>query len=82
MTIDLRPGLSKLTVPLQVLMPYNPADQSPYSPEQTLAFYQSLLAGAPHTKVVPISPARHFLLLDRPEATQAAVTEFLNSLNH
>lgn len=64
-------------------MPYNPVDAKPpmnYTQEQTLAFYQSLIAGAPKGSVVAISPSRHFAMLDQPDAFYAAVTQFLASL--
>jgi pimeloyl-ACP methyl ester carboxylesterase len=72
---DLRPSLKNATVPILELMPY--AQPSPYTQEQTLGFYQSLLAGAPHANVVPIPGARHFAMLDQPQAVNAAIAQFL-----
>jgi pimeloyl-ACP methyl ester carboxylesterase len=80
---DLRPGLSKIAIPFVEIMPYNPADAKPpanYTQAQTQAFYESLIAGAPQGKVVAIAPARHFAMLDQPEAFYAALTQFLASL--
>lgn len=79
---DLRPQLAKLTVPFLEVMPYNPADAKPpmnYTQEQTLAFYQSLLAGAPQAKVVAIAPSRHFAMLDQPGQFYAILSAFLST---
>lgn len=73
---DLRPNLVRITVPFVELMPY--AQPSPFTQAQTLAFYQSLLAGAPHVTVVPIPGARHFAMLDQPQAVDDAIAQFLS----
>jgi pimeloyl-ACP methyl ester carboxylesterase len=81
---DLRSDLGKITIPLLEIMPYDPGDgkQPPmYTREQTLDFYKSLVAGAPKASVVAIAPARHFVMLDQPEAFYQAVTRFLDSLH-
>lgn len=72
---DSRPGLARITIPFVELMPY--AQPSPYTQAQTLAFYQSLVAGAPHVSVVPIPNARHFAMLDQPQAVDDAMAQFL-----
>jgi pimeloyl-ACP methyl ester carboxylesterase len=77
---DLRPDLAKLTTPLLEIMPYNAADAKPptsYTQDQTLAFYQMLLNGAPHVKVVPIAPSRHFAMLDQPDRFYGLIAAFL-----
>jgi len=65
-------------------MPYYAPDHThpplQYTQAETLAFYQSLLAGAPQAKVVPIPDARHFAMLDQPAAFYAAVEKFVASL--
>lgn len=78
LTNDLRPNLPRITIPFLEIMPYesNPT----YTQEQTLAFYKSLVAGAPKATVVPIAPARHFVMLDQPDAFHKAVTQFLSSI--
>jgi pimeloyl-ACP methyl ester carboxylesterase len=76
---DLRPGLPAMNTPGLLLMPY--ASPSPYTLEQTTAFYQSLVHGAPRVTVVPIEGARHFAMLDQPAAVDAAITRFLASLS-
>ena len=80
---DLRPGLPKVTVPVLVIMPYDAATartMGGFSQAQGVAFYQSLVAGAPNAKVEAIAPARHFAMLDQPDAFYATVTQFLASL--
>jgi len=82
-TADLRPDLAKVTIPLLEIMPYYAPDHThpplQYSQDQTIAFYQSILAGAPHADVVPIPGARHFVMLDQPAAFYAAVEKFTAS---
>lgn len=77
LTIDLRPDLGKLTMPFLELMPYDSKQGSAYTQEQTLDFYKSLIAGAPQSTVVAIAPARHFAMLDQPEAFYKAVSDYL-----
>ena len=48
--------------------------------EQKLALYKSLMEGAPKGSVVAITPARHFVMLDQPEAFYKAISEFLASI--
>lgn len=86
-TADLRPDLSKITIPLLEIMPYYAPDHTQSAPKylqytqpQSVAFYQSLLAGAPHVQVVAIPDARHFAMLDQPAAFYAAVEKFIASL--
>ena len=82
LTTDLRQDLSKITIPLLAFMPFDPdSAKSPLAPsqDQLLAFYKDLLKGAPQATVVPISPARHFAMLDQPEEFDKAVTKFLSS---
>lgn len=75
---DLRPDLAQITIPLVELMPY--AQPSPYTQAQTFAFYQSLIAGAPHGSVVVITNARHFAMLDQPQAVDDAIAALLNQV--
>jgi pimeloyl-ACP methyl ester carboxylesterase len=81
---DLRPQLARIVIPFLEVMPYNPADAKPpmnYSQEQTLAFYRSLVAGAPKVSVVVIAPSRHFAMLDQPAAFEKEIEHFLVSVN-
>jgi pimeloyl-ACP methyl ester carboxylesterase len=79
---DLRPNLSKITIPFLEIMPFNPDDAKPplgHSQEQTLAFYRSLVAGAPKVAVLAIAPSRHFVMLDQPAALEKILADFLAS---
>lgn len=84
MALDLRPGLASISVPVLEIMPYDAGDFSkrglPFSEAQTVSYYGSLLHGIPNVKVAPISPARHFMMYDQPEAFAAAAGQFLTSI--
>jgi pimeloyl-ACP methyl ester carboxylesterase len=60
-------------------MPYAPSPNNPYTQDQTLSFYQTILAGAPKAKVVAIAPSRHFAMLDQPEKFYALLDAFLTT---
>lgn len=76
---DYRPDLDKIHVPLLEIMPYYAKDAR-YTKKDTVAFYQQLLARAPQAKVVPISPSRHFVMLDQPAKFRHVIAEFLGKL--
>jgi len=89
---DLRPELSKLTVSTLVVAPvpgiplptFLPAEMAQMSLDQrraaTVSLYQSLMTGAPHVQVVPIDNARHFAMLDQPDAFANAIDAFIQTL--
>jgi pimeloyl-ACP methyl ester carboxylesterase len=83
MAADIRSGLSKISVPLWEIGPFDASidPENPYNPMATLAgkqaYYQSLLAGDPSAKVVMIDDSRHFIMLDQPEKLFAAIDSFL-----
>ena len=83
---DLRPGLSKITVPLLEVGPFDPTldPKSPFNPmatpQQKQAYYASLFAGDPSAKVVIIDDSRHFIMLDQPEKLFTAIDAFLASI--
>jgi len=81
---DLRSGLKSANVPILEISPYNAPDFSHppmiMSEAQKTAYYQSLLANAPNTKVVSISPSRHFVMLDQPAKFQQTLDNFLKLL--
>lgn len=78
---DTRAGLAKITVPLLEIVPYNAPDlvNSPaqYTEDQKVAYYRTLLSGAPKLQVVSISPARHFAMFDQPDKLDAILDAFL-----
>jgi pimeloyl-ACP methyl ester carboxylesterase len=80
LTCDLRPNLGKITIPFMEIMPYDPKQASPYTQEQTLDFYKSLVAACPKATVVAIAPSRHFAMLDQPEAFHKAIAQFLAAM--
>ncbi|HEX7732636.1 MAG TPA: alpha/beta hydrolase [Rhodanobacter sp.] len=84
MTADYRPGLQQANVPILEISPYYAPDFSKpplqLSEAQKAAYYQSLLANAPHAKVVSVSPSRHFVMLDQPARFQQMLDGFLDSL--
>jgi pimeloyl-ACP methyl ester carboxylesterase len=84
LSVDLRPQLKKANVPILEISPYFAPDLAAppmsLSEEQKTAYYEKLLAGAPNVKVVSISPARHFVMLDQPERFIQTVDAFLQQL--
>lgn len=89
LTTDLRPDLHKISVPVLEISPYNEPDfkaaaasgrMPMMSEKQKTDYYRQLLKGTPDLKVVSISPARHFVMLDQPEKFIAALKAYLSSL--
>jgi pimeloyl-ACP methyl ester carboxylesterase len=82
---DLRPGLKNATVPILEISPYRESDFSTgpvkMSEQQKADYYKSLLANAPNAKVVSISPARHFVMLDQPVKFQQVLGDFISSVH-
>jgi len=89
MELDLRPQLKSITVPLLEITPYYKPDFERYSqlnnrplttPAQKADYYRKLLDGAPHAKVITMTGARHFVMLDQPQAFYSALENFLAGL--
>jgi pimeloyl-ACP methyl ester carboxylesterase len=82
---DLRPGLKNAAVPILEISPYKESDFSTgpvkMSEQQKADYYKSLLANAPNAKVVSISPARHFVMLDQPVKFQQVLGDFIASVH-
>jgi pimeloyl-ACP methyl ester carboxylesterase len=78
---DLRPDVAKISVPLLEIVPYNAPDlvNAPvqYTEDQKVAYYRTLLGGAPKVQVISVSPARHFAMLDQPDRVFAIIEAFL-----
>ena len=78
LTLDFRAALPDIKVPVLLITPYNPADGQRMNPPHTqadkVAYYRTLMQGTPQLEVVAITPARHFVMFDQPEA-------FLNILS-
>jgi pimeloyl-ACP methyl ester carboxylesterase len=86
LTLDFRPALSAISVPVLLIVPYNPADGQQLSPPHTqadkVAYYRALMAGTPKLEVVSITPARHFVMFDQRDAFLATLGTFFNHLGH
>jgi pimeloyl-ACP methyl ester carboxylesterase len=78
LTLDFRAALPQVKVPVLLITPYNPADGQRMNPPHTqadkVAYYRTLMQGTPQLEVIAITPARHFVMFDQPEA-------FLNVLS-
>lgn len=81
-SMDLRKDMNKVLVPLLEISPYYAADFASrnISMEAKNAYYLSLLQGAPKVQVVAINHARHFPMLDQPQAFAEAVSSFLKTV--
>ena len=79
MTLDLRSDLPAIRVPVLAIAPYYASDYAAMgiSEDAKRAYYASLLRGVPELEVVTIAPARHFVMLDQPDALVAALRKFL-----
>jgi pimeloyl-ACP methyl ester carboxylesterase len=80
--LDLRPALPGISVPVLLVAPYFEPDsaQMGLTREAKTAYYTSLMAGTPKLKVVSIEAARHFVMIDQPQALADALRAFLKSL--
>jgi pimeloyl-ACP methyl ester carboxylesterase len=77
---DLRPGLGKIKAPVLLLAPYYAPDAAALnnmSAADKLAYYRDLMSGTPRLEVEAIDKARHFAMIDQPEALADAVRRFL-----
>lgn len=80
---DLRPGLAAIKAPVLVLAPYYAPDSAVLnnmSAADKLAYYRELMAGTPRLEVEAIDKARHFAMIDQPEAVRDALRRFLKQL--
>jgi pimeloyl-ACP methyl ester carboxylesterase len=83
LALDLRPGLSKIAAPVLVLAPFYGPDSAAtgaISAADKVAYYRELMTGTPKLEVAPIDNARHFAMLDQPQAVHAALRQFLKTL--
>ena len=82
---DLRPGLAAIRAPVLVLVPYFAPDAVVLNNinitiADKLAYYRELMSGTPRLEVAAIDKARHFAMIDQPEAVADAVRRFLDKL--
>lgn len=82
LSVDMRPGLPKITVPVLLIAPYFEPDASQrgLTRDMSTGYYKSLMAGTPKLQVVSIAPSRHFVMFDQPDMLADAMRGFLNSL--
>jgi pimeloyl-[acyl-carrier protein] methyl ester esterase len=71
LTLDLRPGLAKILIPLTLLFPDYAAAGS------TDGMYRGAYAAETSIKFVAVTNSLHFIMLDQPKQFDAAVDEFL-----
>ena len=78
--LDLRPELPKIAAPVLVLVPYFEPDDSQDQVTSALKVehYRRLMAGTTRLEVAPVANARHFLMIDQPQALADAVHRFIN----
>jgi pimeloyl-ACP methyl ester carboxylesterase len=83
LALDLRPGLPKITAPVLVLAPFYGPDSAALggiSSADKVAYYRELMTGTPKLEVAPIENARHFAMIDQPQAVNDALRRFLKTL--
>jgi pimeloyl-ACP methyl ester carboxylesterase len=76
LSLDITPGLKRITVPFTAIVPFDP-DTDPYKGFKTAAQkqddYSHWVANAPDGQVVLIAPSRHFVMFDQPERFEQAL---------
>lgn len=76
LSLDLTPGLSRISVPFTVIIPFDPRID-PYvgfkSALAKRAAYDAWVAHTPRGRVVMITPSRHFVMLDQPVRFETAL---------
>lgn len=79
MALDLRAELPAIRAPVLAIVPYYASDYAAMGLSETAkrTYYESLLRGVANLDVVTITPARHFAMLDQPQAFAAALRRFL-----
>jgi pimeloyl-ACP methyl ester carboxylesterase len=82
LALDLRPQLAAIQAPVLLIAPYFDADaeQQQMTQDGKTEYYQSLMKGTPHLKVMPVAPARHFVMFDQPQMVNDAIREFLKGV--
>lgn len=82
LALDLRPRLPELKAPVLVLAPWYGPDAAVdgIGTAEKLAYYRELMTGTPRLEVAAIENARHFAMIDQPQATNAALRRFIAGL--
>lgn len=74
LSADLRPGLGRITAPVTLVVPV-PAGFDRAFVEQ----YRALYKGTPRFTLLPVENARHFAMIDQPEAVTSALASVAGS---
>lgn len=77
MTLDLRPGLAAIAVPMTLLYPDNAPNGAPKDMADTA--YQAAFAPVPRKTLIRIDNSMHFIMLDQPVQFAAALDAFLKN---
>jgi pimeloyl-ACP methyl ester carboxylesterase len=84
LALDLRGALPAIRVPVLMIAPNNEEDMKAAGMPMTAAmkadYYKALMAGTPRLTVTPISPARHFAMIDQPKQVNDAIRAFITAL--
>jgi len=80
LALDLRPELDKITAPVLVVAPFYQYDsaQDAMTVGDKIEHYRMLVERIPSVEVVPIAPARHFLMIDQPLALAGILRRYLD----
>jgi pimeloyl-ACP methyl ester carboxylesterase len=82
--LDLRPGLKNIQGPVLMIAPWfdldNTVQGQTITEENKRDYYRVLMAGTPKLEVVTVAPARHFAMIDQPQAVNDAIRTFLSRL--
>lgn len=79
---DLRPRLPAIAAPVLLLAPWYAPDAGDggMTSGDKLAYYRELMTGTKRLEVAPIANARHFAMIDQPQAFNDALRQFLKTL--
>jgi pimeloyl-ACP methyl ester carboxylesterase len=82
--LDLRPGLKNIQAPVLLIAPWFDLDNTVQGQAITedikRDYYRALMAGTPKLDVVTVAPARHFAMIDQPQAVNDAIRAYLSRL--
>jgi pimeloyl-ACP methyl ester carboxylesterase len=82
LSLDLRAALPAIKAPVLVMSPYFDLDaaEQQMTQEAKTDYYRALMKGTPNLKVLSVSPARHFAMIDQPQMVVEAIRDFLKGL--
>jgi pimeloyl-ACP methyl ester carboxylesterase len=82
--LDLRPGLKTIQAPVLLIAPWfdldNTVQGQTITEDNKRDYYRSLMAGTLKLEVVTVAPARHFAVIDQPQAVNDAIRAYLSRL--